>query len=263
MPLYGGVCPYDPEHAPIPDDMTDPDIPEWYASWLHNYLMRDRWPFPTFSATPAIPDVILGIAPSQAMSFLVEDLEAADCEVGLVEAADRWKFFFAEQELGVRDLLQCAKPVDASPAVGRRGKSGGRGATRASSQELTVNSAALPPRLEEEAALDVPVPHGRGRGRGRGSGLEARPGVQSRVDTSRLPRAPRDWLLEVDDTGCLDVYNEAISQLLVTPAELVEGYARQGPDGRWNRLSPDFYTALGVKKLGHKRLFEKWFNETL
>ena len=35
-----GVCEYDPEHTPLPVDLSDPALPKWFGRWLQNYHRR-------------------------------------------------------------------------------------------------------------------------------------------------------------------------------------------------------------------------------
>lgn len=283
MPLYGGVCPYDPEHTPVPEDITDPDIPEWYPSWLHNYQMRDRWPFCVFSAVPEIPEVERIMEPAQSMSALVEDLQALEFGARVAAANERWSNFCREQGFeGLEPIkpgmvgmplkrtvatLTSSDSIDGCAIPSRKGgKAGGRSTLRpppdgVDSTDL-VASAVIAPRK------------GKGRGRSVISTVpdvspapEVLPSAPQAVARSAILKLPRgsvaEWLYDVDETGCLEVYQEPISRLFSSPAQLVEAYAKEGPDGRRNQLSSDFFQAVSVKKVGHKRLFEKWFNEHL
>ena len=37
-----GVCEYDPEHTPLPVDLSDPALPKWFRKWLQNYRRRQE-----------------------------------------------------------------------------------------------------------------------------------------------------------------------------------------------------------------------------
>lgn len=279
MPLYGGVCPYDPEHSPIPEDLEDPDIPEWYASWLHNYQMRDRWPVVIFSAVPAIPEVsaIEALEPSQAMSGLIEDLAAMEFGARSAAAADRWAVFFLDQGFEGFEVSS----VSSSRRRGRSGRGARVAATEALDAIVTIGAACSGTPAADKVAAPV-LRKGRGRGRSAAAAAPApapapdapappqpattlAAGAPARATrgAEALPRSIAEWLRDVDETGCLEVYQEVLGAHVQSPEELVEAYAAHGPDGRRNRLSSDFFQAVGVKKVGHKRLFEKWFLEHL
>lgn len=61
----------------------------------------------------------------------------------------------------------------------------------------------------------------------------------------------REWLLELDKVGFLMAYLGELQRSFGSLAQVVETYAPEGA------LDPRFFEDLGVRKLGHRRLFEK------
>lgn len=66
-----------------------------------------------------------------------------------------------------------------------------------------------------------------------------------------------DWLMELDGVGFMMEYHCGLKQNFNSLAQVVEAYASRG------EFSPDFFDDLQVKKLGHRRLFQKWCRENL
>lgn len=64
------------------------------------------------------------------------------------------------------------------------------------------------------------------------------------------------WLEALDESGALGAYEAAIAERF---GDLRGIHVSQvSADGS---LSKEFFELVGVKKLGHKRTFEKWFRE--
>jgi len=66
-----------------------------------------------------------------------------------------------------------------------------------------------------------------------------------------------EWLMQLDDVGFLMEYHGELRQNFDSLAQVVDVYAPAG------ELDPQFFDDLGVTKLGHRRLFEKWCRDTL
>jgi len=65
----------------------------------------------------------------------------------------------------------------------------------------------------------------------------------------------KDWLMSLDDSGFLAQYHDSIAAKLDSLEQLVDVYVKDG------ELDQQFFSDTGIKKLGHKRLFEKWFKD--
>merc|ERR1712129_545115 len=66
----------------------------------------------------------------------------------------------------------------------------------------------------------------------------------------------KDWLQSMDDSGFLVQYNDGIASKLDNLEQIVDVYVRDRGE-----VDPVFFADVGIKKLGHKRLFEKWFRD--
>merc|ERR1711972_828219 len=66
------------------------------------------------------------------------------------------------------------------------------------------------------------------------------------------------WLFTIDGTGGLFEYEKPITQDYETVAQIVSVYVKRGADGS-RTLEPDFFNDFGVRKTGHRRLFQQWF----
>ncbi|CAE8710057.1 unnamed protein product [Polarella glacialis] len=76
---------------------------------------------------------------------------------------------------------------------------------------------------------------------------------ESLAEASSLAQPLHDWLLELDSVGFLMDYHSSLKQRHFScPAEVAKAYAQGG------RLDDRFFRDLSVRKLGHRRLFEKW-----
>eukprot|EP00913_Durusdinium_trenchii_P002500 g2312.t1 len=69
------------------------------------------------------------------------------------------------------------------------------------------------------------------------------------------PRHWRGWLESLDDDGFLVQYHENLATKLDSVVQIIDVYAKDGEVDR------QFFKDAGIKKLGHQRLFEKWFRE--
>lgn len=69
----------------------------------------------------------------------------------------------------------------------------------------------------------------------------------------RLPF--KEWLKSMDDSLFLMQYHDNIAANFDSLEQVHEIYVRQG------ELRSTFFEDAGIKKLGHRRIFEKWFRE--
>jgi len=77
------------------------------------------------------------------------------------------------------------------------------------------------------------------------------------VSCTQLAVPLHDWLIELDDVGFLMEYHEGLRRHFDSLAQVIDSYAPAG------ELDPRFFDDLGVRKLGHRRLFEKWCRDHL
>jgi len=81
-------------------------------------------------------------------------------------------------------------------------------------------------------------------------------GIPERVPTTHLI----DWLAELDSAGFLLCY---LPTLLTmghrTARDVVHKYIEERPGGQTPQLAEQLFTDLQVQKLGHRRLFQRWF----
>jgi len=66
------------------------------------------------------------------------------------------------------------------------------------------------------------------------------------------------WLLAIDERGTLLEYRERLARDYDSAGQIVGVYTKARPDGSTS-LEPEFFDELGVSRLGHRRLFEQWF----
>lgn len=80
---------------------------------------------------------------------------------------------------------------------------------------------------------------------------------QGAAPPSRSAMSIKDWLQSMDDSGFLSQYHDSIVAVCSSVDQLYERYIKPGG----GELDTQFFADAGIKKLGHKRLFEKWFRE--
>lgn len=78
------------------------------------------------------------------------------------------------------------------------------------------------------------------------------------------PAAPessiRAWLLDMDSNGALLQYQSGAEANFDSVAQIVNLYTRVDSNGQ-TALDPLLFQDLGIKKVGHQRLIEKWFRK--
>ncbi|CAE7021871.1 unnamed protein product [Symbiodinium natans] len=92
--------------------------------------------------------------------------------------------------------------------------------------------------------------------------------VQEVSDPARTATSPRrvhaaaessslkDWLLSLDHSGFLVQYHDNIASKLDSVTQVVATYMKDSGE-----VDSQFFEDAGVTKLGHRRLFQKWFRE--
>lgn len=67
--------------------------------------------------------------------------------------------------------------------------------------------------------------------------------------------AIKEWLLSLDDGGFMAQYHDTLTSNFDSLEQIRDIYVKG------DELQKSFFDDVGIKKLGHKRLFEKWFKE--
>merc|ERR1712032_1611699 len=68
----------------------------------------------------------------------------------------------------------------------------------------------------------------------------------------------QEWLSVVDECGMLVQYADALIKNFQSVEQIVTAYTKVSVDGSTS-VEPRFFDDLHIKKLGHKRMFERWF----
>merc|ERR1712196_355493 len=68
----------------------------------------------------------------------------------------------------------------------------------------------------------------------------------------------REWLESMDDSKFLLQYHDSIASNFDSLEQVVDVFVR--PTGE---LDNKFFEVVGIKKLGHKRILQKWFKDHL
>jgi len=76
------------------------------------------------------------------------------------------------------------------------------------------------------------------------------------ADRQKFNMSIKEWLAALDDSGFVQQYHDTIIQNFDSLEQIVDIYAPTG------ELNKQFFEDVGIKKLGHKRLFEKWFKDS-
>lgn len=263
MPLRGGVCEYDPEHTPLPQDLSDPNLAEWLPSWLQSYSRRGVWPhiYASFGPLPPVPHCgglcEEGLAPPHAYVQNVRDLQAS---VRKHAGVSIW---------GGRPLCrECEMPLSDGKCPLNPDHCPGLPFFRSPTALPVIGQHAL-----DQASIAASLLHkGTAAGMQHSSeGLQqpamalvsatSLPGMEQRQSGPGPPSTIEAWLLEMDRQGFLTRYCEAISKLSTSPAEVLAAYSRRSGGESAPCFEESFFEDAGIRKLGHRRLFEKWLVE--
>lgn len=79
---------------------------------------------------------------------------------------------------------------------------------------------------------------------------------EARVRRETFSMSIREWLCCLDDSGFVVQYHDVLAANFDSLRQIIDLYVKGG------ELDPRFFEDVGVKKLGHKRLFEKWVRDT-
>merc|ERR1712194_256724 len=72
----------------------------------------------------------------------------------------------------------------------------------------------------------------------------------------RLQLSLQQWLQGMDDSGFLLQYHEQIASSFDSLEQIHKSYVQNG------EINASFFADVGIKKLGHRRIFEKWFRDS-
>lgn len=260
MPLHGGICEFDPEHTPIPVELCDPDLAGWYPTWLHNYQARTSWHYSIFGPLPPVVeenvrDLTLG-------SFRAKEIRDLEASGQRHPGSAIWGQKPVCPECFMPLLGNCCSldpahdvtlPVSHDPHTLRRTR-GQRLPTLAPARGNVARFGVVVGSVLED---DHPVASPSSLA-DRDNGLKASPEDLS----TWLPTSIAAWLYDLDAIGFLNDYHDTIVGNFDSPAQVLDVYARRREDGQTVVLAEKFLDEMGVQKLGHRRLFEKWFKES-
>jgi len=94
---------------------------------------------------------------------------------------------------------------------------------------------------------------GKARGKGKAEVYEAQRAARMEEVQQWSFKA---WLEALDESGYLVQYHDAIADNFDTIRQIIELYFRDG------EIQKEFFEDAGIKKVGHRRIFEKWFADT-
>lgn len=85
---------------------------------------------------------------------------------------------------------------------------------------------------------------------------EATASPSGKVNARPLPKVTfREWLLGMEDSQFVAQYHDSIAAHFDSLEHLVDLYVSKG------HLDDGFFQVAGIRKLGHKRIFQKWFRD--
>jgi len=271
MPLQGGVCAYDPEHTPLPQDLNDPELPDWLPEWLHNYQRRDAWQHSQFGVFGPLPRILsedisdLKLGPVPALG--ARGLPALRRQRQPGDPTWHQKPLCAECFMPLEQgkcLLQPSHNVSEPPHLNEAFlqpglKHGGDAMLSVAPFTVSLSAPSLgcsnKSEFERDASTADPSKAAVSASleRSHSSQCVAVP------DAHCLPTSIEDWLREVDPAGFLARYHDAIAGHFDSPAQIIDVYVRSTGNGQQPSFNSQFLDEMKVLKLGHRRLFEKWF----
>eukprot|EP00927_Polykrikos_kofoidii_P027084 TRINITY_DN23961_c0_g1_i1.p1 TRINITY_DN23961_c0_g1~~TRINITY_DN23961_c0_g1_i1.p1 ORF type:complete len:369 (+),score=56.08 TRINITY_DN23961_c0_g1_i1:204-1310(+) len=71
----------------------------------------------------------------------------------------------------------------------------------------------------------------------------------------QLRQSLEAWLRDLDESGHLQQYHDRLAARFASLRQLYDFYCKEG------HLDPAFFENHGIRKLGHRRMFERWFRE--
>jgi len=82
--------------------------------------------------------------------------------------------------------------------------------------------------------------------------------LQNQVDASL-----EEWLHSIDGRGVLCEYHIAIADSYDSTTQILDLYTRVREDFSKEWVGNEFFEDIGIAKIGHRKLFSKWFNDSL
>lgn len=256
MPLHGGICAFDPEHTPIPQDLGDTELPEWFPTWLHNYQRRNLWPFSAFGPLPPIIQ-------EDVRDLKLAPMSTATCDIPMSSQRHPGTAIWGGRPL----CPQCGMPVDQNQCSLDPGHDVSHPVFR-DTQRVHLpqpTSTCFLRQVETQPVAVQPMPirlPGDDR-QNDGTLHSCHDQVLTVASGTRIPKTIEAWLREMDESGFLAPYHDMIAGHFDSPAQVIDMYARRAADGQPTYLDPHFLDEMKIQKLGHRRLFEKWFSERL
>lgn len=233
MPLHGGICEYEPEHTPFPADLTDPALPKWYTSWLRNYNARISW-----------REKFEVLGPFQAFSRDQDQDGLSSWFDGfpMHSNASNSQCTPADQSDDEHEELHFERPEHATETCSR-----------------TATSSVMRPEDPQHAEETISP-----EGAVQTSGAAVNVTSLAKLQGLGLPNTISAWLLEVDSQGFLRSYAEIMVQHFDSPRQLLDVYLSTTLYHDGNLCFDErFFNDMGVAKLGHRRLFERWLTDIL
>lgn len=96
---------------------------------------------------------------------------------------------------------------------------------------------------------------GRGKGRGKGKGEMREAARRAKQDEAKKMNFMQ-WLEGMDESRFLLQYHDQIAENFDSLEQIIDIYFKNG------EIQKAFFDDAGIKKLGHRRIFEKWFQDT-
>lgn len=319
MPLHGGICEYDPEHGPLPVDFSDPELAEWFPTWLALYRRRFEWDFFSYGPLPPIsPNLpVPALAPSLAMGPPVADLPSVlGMHSRLYRLAGRPMCPMCQMVLvgdecpldpahDVSNPLRLPKPAAGNPrhqssqssqssqskghqqhqyqlrlsdpteetAAGTSQRPFYPPQSQQSKENASKPNLNLTPKSNPEsrqgndtaATTATSAPLAGSSNTNATAARDPQAQARSRLAPCRrngraapIPESIESWLREMDEVGFLMPYYDRLAAVFDSPGQVADVYAQGGTAGA-TTLDPKFFDDIGITKVGHRRLFEKWF----
>lgn len=197
-----------------------------------------------------------------------------DWIAGLV--ADEHLPAYVEREYPFRENLELSGRTCAPSLVPRAPLPIGHVSTWGQSEAGRFKSGGAGVMAGDTTLYAAAMAHGLGHGLGRDAPADSAPSQVAPAATTAVaapvnqdePAGPslalpalqvsfREWLIGMEDAQFVVQYHDPIAAQFDSLGQLADLYVRGG------ELDDAFFNVVGIKKLGHKRVFQKWFRESL
>lgn len=191
-----------------------------------SYIAR---PYPAWIADIVAKERLLpGISSERILPF------ATSLELSGKDVAEQLSYKGAPPQL--EELY--VNPVATGPAIVRNLGKGGKGADGQDGNEGDRGDG---------------TPRGKGRGKGKFEIREAQ--KRAKIEDAKK-MSFKAWLESMDESRFLLQYHDNIADNFDSLEQVVDIYFKNG------EITKAFFEDAGIKKLGHRRIFEKWFADT-